>query len=78
MLSGSNLTGPRAIEGHVKETLWTLNDPRTQRMCLLQHEDDCGYGITGHHHVSADLTTFLKEKDGGWIGRNGPAAWLAR
>jgi len=33
-------------------------------MCLLQHEDDSGSGITGHLHVSADLTTFLKEKDG--------------
>jgi hypothetical protein len=26
--------------------------------------DNSGYGITGHLHVSADLTTFLKEKDG--------------
>jgi len=61
VLPGSNLTGPRVIEGRVKETLWALNDPRIQRKCLLQDEDDCGYGITGHLHVSADLTTFLKE-----------------
>jgi hypothetical protein len=48
----------------VKESLWALNDPRIQRMCLLQDED-CGYGITGHLRVSADVTTFLKEMAGG-------------
>jgi hypothetical protein len=53
VLSGSNLTGPRVIVGRVTDILWTMNDLRMQRMCLSQPEDDCGYGMTGHIHISA-------------------------